>query len=100
MYDYSREDRSYQYNIALSGPILDPATREIIGVWINILNWSYFQNILDSMETDLANLDLKTGYGFLLAKDADTIIGHKYRLNRKAEESGKRSAGRTSIKPS
>ena len=93
VYDYSREDRSYQYNIALWEPILDPATREIIGVWINILNWSYFQNILDSMETDLANLDLKTGYGFLLAKDANTIIGHKYRLNRKAEEGGKRSGG-------
>ena len=93
LYDYRKEDRSYQYNIALSEPILDPATREIIGVWINILNWSYFQNILDSMEPDLANLDLKTGYGLMLAKDANTIIGHKYRLNRKSEENGKRSSG-------
>lgn len=93
LYDYSREDRSYQYNIAFSEPILNPATREIIGVWINVLNWSYFQNILDSMETDLANLDLKSGYGFVLAKDADTIIGHKYRRNRKLDENGTRSGG-------
>jgi signal transduction histidine kinase len=37
------------------------------------------------VEMDLANLDLRTGFGFMLAKDANTIIGHKYRLNRQAE---------------
>jgi two-component system, NtrC family, sensor kinase len=91
LYDYSREDRSYQYNIALSEPIRDQSSHEIIGVWINILNWSYFQNVLDSVEMDLANLDLRTGYGFMLAKDADTIIGHKYRLNRRIEAAEKAS---------
>ena len=65
-------------------------TSKIIGVWINILNWSYFQNILDSVEMDLANLDLRTGYSFLIAKDANTYIGHKYRANRKFDESGRR----------
>jgi two-component system, NtrC family, sensor kinase len=93
VYDYSKEDQSHQYNIAFSEPIRDPASHEVVGVWINILNWSYFQNILDSVETDLANLDLRTGYGFMLAKNANTIIGHKYRLNRKAEGSEKRQAG-------
>ena len=53
-----------------------------MGVWINILNWSYFQNILDSVEMDMANLDLRTGYAFMFAKDANTFIGHKYRSNR------------------
>ena len=94
LYDYRMEDRSYQYNIALSEPVRDPVTHEIEGVWINVLNWSYFQNILDSVEMDLANVDLKTGYGFMLAKDANTFIGHKYRLNRKSEGSEKRYAGR------
>lgn len=82
LYDYREEDISHQYNIALSEPIRDPINQEIIGVWINILNWSYFQNILDNVELDLANLDLKTGYAFMFAKDANTIIAHKYRLNR------------------
>jgi signal transduction histidine kinase len=83
LYAYKNEDRSHQYNIALSEPIRNPETHEIMGVWINILNWSYFQNILDNIEMDLANLDFRTGYGFMLARDADEIIGHKYRRNRK-----------------
>jgi two-component system NtrC family sensor kinase len=37
----------------------------------------------------LANLDLRTGYAFMLAKDANTYIGHKYRSNRKYDESGR-----------
>jgi signal transduction histidine kinase len=81
LYDYRDEDESHQYNIAFSEPIRN-RENQIIGVWINILNWSYFQDILDKVEMDLANLDLRTGYGFMLAKDANTIIGHKYRLNR------------------
>ncbi len=89
LYDYSEEDISYKYNIALSEPILDPVTNEIVAVWLSILNWSYFQNILDSAEIDLAEQDLRTGYAFMFAKDANTIIGHKYRLNRKADTSGK-----------
>jgi signal transduction histidine kinase len=84
LYDYRKEDISYQYNIARSEPIRDPRTHEIVGVWLNVLSWAYIQNILDNVETDLANLDLRTGYGFVLSKDADTIIGHKYRLNRRA----------------
>ncbi len=90
LYSYQSEDRSHQHNIALSEPIRDPVDQKIIGVWINILNWSYFQNILDSVEMDLANLDLRTGYSFLIAKDANTYIGHKYRANRKFDESGRR----------
>jgi len=93
LYDYEKEDRSRQYNIALSEPIRDPASHEVVGVWINILNWSYFQNILDSVEMDLANLDLRTGYGFMLAKNANTVIAHKYRLNRRVEENEKRPGG-------
>jgi signal transduction histidine kinase len=88
LYNYQNEDGSHQHNIALSEPIRDPLDQKIVGVWINILNWSYFQNILDSVEMDLANLDLRTGYSFLVAKDANTYIGHKYRANRKSDESG------------
>jgi len=85
LYDYQKEDQSHQYNIAFSEPIRNPGSQETVGVWINIINWQYFQNILDSVEMDLAKLELKTGYAFMIAKDGDTIIGHKYRLNRRLE---------------
>ncbi|MBN2317440.1 MAG: HAMP domain-containing protein [Acidobacteria bacterium] len=86
LYDYRTSDASHQYDIAFSEPIIDPGTREVVGVWINVLNWSYFQNILDPVEMDLSNLGLSTGYAFMTASDANTIIGHKYRLNRKVGE--------------
>ena len=89
LYEYSKDDISHQYNIAFSESIRDPATFEIVGVWINILNWSYFQNILDNVEMDLANLDLRTGYAFMLKNDANTIIGHKYRINRQVKSDAK-----------
>jgi signal transduction histidine kinase len=90
LYDYRNEDVSYQYNIAFAEPIRNPATNDVEGVWINILNWYYFQIVLDNVEMDLANLDLRTGYSFMFRNDADTIIGHKYRTNR-ASEKGDRS---------
>ena len=86
LYDYRNADVSHQYNIAFSEPVRNPRTQEIIGVWISIINWSYIQNILDTVETDLANRNLKTGYAFMYAKDANTIIAHKYRKNRSGVE--------------
>jgi signal transduction histidine kinase len=91
LYDYQKEDISRQYNIAFSEPVVNPESREVIGVWINILNWSYFQNILDNVEMDLANVQLKTGYAFMLAKDADLIIAHRDRLNRKFDDNPKQA---------
>ncbi len=79
---YRKADASFQYNIAFSEPIQDPRSREILGVWINILNWNYFQTMLDNVEDDLANLDMPTGYAFMFARDGNTIIAHKYRANR------------------
>ncbi len=87
LYDYSKEDRSHQYNVALSEPISDPVTHEIIGVWISIINWSHIQNILDNVEIDLAGQNLKSGYSFMLAKDADTLICHRQRSNRRVASS-------------
>ncbi len=86
LYDYQTEDVSHQYNTAFSEPIRDPASQEVVGVWINVLNWSYFQNILDPVEADLSNLGLSTGYAFMIASDANTIIGHRYRSNRRMGE--------------
>lgn len=94
LYNYGKEDQSYQYNIALSEPIRNPETHEVMGVLICILNWSYFQNILDIVEMDLANMDFKTGYAFMIAKDANTVIAHKYRRNRSGSGSGGKSEER------
>jgi signal transduction histidine kinase len=85
LYDYEREDASRRYNIALSEPIRDPLTSEISGVWISIVNWEYFQSVVDNVESDLASLNLRTGYAFMFAKDMNTIIAHRYRLNRPAQ---------------
>lgn len=80
--DYGHEDGGTRYNIALSEPVRDPETHEITGVWINIVNWSLFQNVLDNVELDLAGMELPTGFGFLTAGDANTVIGHRDRGNR------------------
>jgi len=86
LYDYRDKDVSHQYNIAFSEPISNPKSGEVVGVWIAVINWSYIQEILDTVESDLAHRDLKTGYAFMYAKDANTIIAHKYRLNRSGSE--------------
>ena len=86
LYDYRKEDISHQFNIAFSEPIRNPFTHDIVGVWINIINWSYFQSILDRVEADLESLRLRTGYAFMFARDANTIIAHKYRARRSALE--------------
>ena len=82
LYDYRDEDVSHQYNIAFSEPVRSPQSGEVVGVWISVINWFYIQTVLDSVETDLANRNLSTGYAFMYARDADTIIAHKYRENR------------------
>jgi len=86
LYDYQGEDYSHRFNIGLSGPLFHPRTHEILGVWINVINWSTIQNILDNVENDLEELNLKSGYAFMFAKDANTIIAHKYRANRRYEK--------------
>jgi signal transduction histidine kinase len=86
LYDYRNKDVSHQYNIAFSEPISNPKTGEVVGVWVAVINWSYIQDILDTVESDLAHRDLKTGYAFMYAKDANTIIAHKYRMNRSGSE--------------
>jgi len=87
LYDYQKEDYARQFDVALSGPIINHGSHEILGVWINLINWSTFQVILDNVEKDLQELNLKTGYAFMFARDANTIIAHKYRPKRAYESS-------------
>jgi two-component system, NtrC family, sensor kinase len=82
LYDPRKAEKGSQYNIAFSEPIRDPESRQVLGVWINILNWSYLQNVLDSVEADLAAMDLHTGHGFAALRDATTIVGYENRSNR------------------
>lgn len=82
IYDYSKLDIAQQYNIGFSEPLVDPETGDLLGVWCNLMNWGYIQEILDNVEKDLRRLEFESGYAFLFKRDADTIIGHKYRKNR------------------
>lgn len=86
-YGYSG-DICQQYNIAFAEPIFEPATGQVVAVWCNIVNWEYVQRILDNVEADLEALNLKSGYAFLLQRDGNTTIGHKYRKNRPISVNG------------
>jgi len=76
--DLRGESENPWFNIALSEPLRDPATKDVIGVWINIIDGSYLQNILYNMETDLAAMSLGTGRGFLAYDDSGGIIRRGY----------------------
>lgn len=82
VYDFSKSDIAQQYNIGFSEPLFDRETRNLLGVWYNLMNWGYIQDILDTVEQDLRRLKFESGYAFLFKRDANTIIGHKYRKNR------------------
>ena len=82
VYDYSRSDIAQQYNITFGEPLADPKTRKLTGACYAVMNWSFIQDILDTVERDLIRLQFPSGYAFLFQKDANTVIGHKYRLNR------------------
>ena len=68
-----------RYQIAVVAPVGDHSRRQPVGLIVAVLNWSYFQQVLDRVEKGFRRLDLSTGYAFLYPSDADTIIGHKYR---------------------
>lgn len=62
------------FNIALSEPLRDPETKNIIGVWINIIDGSYLQNVLYNTEIDLAAMNFGTGRGFFAYDDGGGVI--------------------------
>ena len=72
--DLRGESENTWFNIALSEPLRDPATNNVTGVWINIINGSYLQSVLDNTETDLKAMNLGTGRGFLAYDDVGGII--------------------------
>ena len=82
--DLRGESENSWFNIALSEPLRDPATSNVIGVWISIIDGSYLQSVLDNTETDLDAMNLGTGRGFLAYDDFGGIIprgGESYGLS-------------------
>ncbi len=55
----------------------------VVGGILALMNWEFIQEILDTVEDDLKERSLPSGYAFLFGRDQNTIIGHKYRRNRK-----------------
>jgi hypothetical protein len=72
--DLHGESEKSWFNIALSEPLRDPVTNNVVGVWINIIDGSYLQSVLDNTETDLDAMNLGTGRGFLAYDDGYGII--------------------------
>jgi len=82
LYHYLDNDIAKQYSIGFAAPILDDRN-VVVGGILALMNWEYIQEILDKVEDDLRERSLGSGYAFLFARDQNTIIGHKYRRNRK-----------------
>lgn len=82
LYRYLDNDIAKQYSIGFAAPILDDRN-VVVGGILALMNWEFIQEILDKVEDDLKERSLGSGYAFLFGRDQDTIIGHKYRRNRK-----------------
>lgn len=74
VYDYSRDDEARRHNIAFVFRIAG-ADLTLVGV----INWEVIQRLLDTVEVKMRQVGFDSGYAFLLKKDRDTTIGHKYR---------------------
>lgn len=92
LYRYADNDLAQQYSIAFAAPILDERLVVVGGV-LALMNWEFVQEILDKVEDDLEEQSLGSGYGFLFGNDRNTIIAHKYRLNRQHPSSQVVEAG-------
>lgn len=69
------------YTIGFAAPVLGSGAKPVGGI-LALMNWYYIQEILDKVEHRLEHQNLRSGYAFLFGPDRNTIIGHKYRLNR------------------
>jgi len=81
------------YSVGFAGPVRDPATREIVGVWYSLMDWRSIQEeILDRVANSFTTLaperGYRGGYAFLWKADANTIIGHSDRSLYGREVSG------------
>ena len=81
LYDYEGRDIALRYSVGFVAPISD-ARGVVVGGILSLMNWKFVQEILDSLEEELENRSLRSGYAFLFARDSDTIIAHAYRENR------------------
>ncbi len=87
LYRYGNQDVALQYSIGFAAPVTDDRGVVVGGV-LALMNWSYIQEILDHLETELEFRSLSSGYAFLFGRDGDTIIAHKYRRNRETSGGG------------
>jgi serine phosphatase RsbU (regulator of sigma subunit) len=79
------DDTSRHYAIAFAEPI--PKSRRVL---VAVVNWEAIQKLLDSAEKPLAQVGFPSGYAFMFARDANTIIGHKLRDPAGTNNYGKR----------
>ncbi|MDR1727560.1 MAG: HAMP domain-containing protein [Acidobacteriota bacterium] len=77
LYGGRRTDVGAHYNLALSEPIRNPGTNQVVGVWLSILNGTWLQGVLDNAETDMDEMDLGTGRAFLAFDGGEAAIGRR-----------------------
>ncbi|MBI4444770.1 MAG: HAMP domain-containing protein [Acidobacteria bacterium] len=82
LYGYSNEDIALRYHVGFITPILDREGAMAGGI-LALMSWEFIQEILDKIEQDLEEKSFSSGYSFLIANDGNTIIGHKFRRNRR-----------------
>ena len=72
------------YQFVLAVPVLSQesasnSATEPLGAVVAVLSWLPFQQLLDDIEKKSADLDLSTGYAYLMDSDGNRTIGHKRR---------------------
>jgi HAMP domain-containing protein len=68
-----------KYHTVIGVPIAARNGGPSPGIILAVTNWARIQQILDLAQGRFRDIGLSTGYAFLVASDALTTIGHKYR---------------------
>jgi len=83
LYFFEDDDISRSYHLLFAQPVVNRGTGQVVGVWLNIMNWEYIQAILDLVENDFQKYGLASGSALLLNRDCRKILAASYRKNRR-----------------
>jgi hypothetical protein len=79
------EDVARQHHIAFAVPV--PQSRRVL---VGVVNWEFVQAVLDNVEPKLHAAGFGSAYAFMFARDANTIIAHKFRDPQRVNNYGTR----------
>jgi len=82
LYYFEDDDVSRCHHLLFGQPVISRETGQVVGVWLNVMNWEFVQAMLDLVEFDFRRYGLDSGYALLLNRDATNILASAYRKNR------------------